>query len=316
MCSSDLAYAAAGHVLFRTASFAQYGALSGRDPEELLAGARVEVAPYKQDPRDFVLWKPSDAGLPGWDSPWGRGRPGWHIECSAMAWRYLGESFDIHGGGADLLFPHHENECAQSLCAFPGSRFARHWMHNGMVLVGGEKMSKSLGNFTTVADLLADWPGEAVRLFLLRAGYRAPVDLTPTALRDAKGELDRFYRAAGDAVPAAEPPAAVMEALCDDLNTSAALAAMHGLADAALAGDTVAASGLRAAGDMLGVLGQGAEAWFRTGADAAWVEGRIAARRAARAARDFKAADAVRAELLESGIVLEDSAQGTTWRRA
>jgi cysteinyl-tRNA synthetase len=313
------AYAAEGHVLFAVSSFAQYGALSGRSPDELLAGARVEVAPYKRDPGDFVLWKPSDAAQPGWDSPWGRGRPGWHIECSAMSWRYLGETFDIHGGGRDLLFPHHENECAQSLCAFPGSSFARYWLHNGMLRVNGEKMSKSLGNFFTVRDVLARAPGEAVRLLLLRVQYRAELDFSDEGLAEARRELDRFYRAL-ERHPAVEaaaaPPARVMAALCDDLNTPLALSAMHALADAALAGDADAAADLRASGGVLGLLGADSAAWFRGGDDAAEIEDAIQARLAARKARDFVRADAIRADLAARGIVLEDGPGGTAWRRA
>ena len=188
--------AAEGHVLFAVQSYPAYGHLSGRSPDELLAGARVDVAPYKRDPGDFVLWKPSPARTcRAGTSPWGRGRPGWHIECSAMAWRYLGETFDIHGGGTDLIFPHHENEAAQSCCAFPGSQFARYWVHNGMLLVNGEKMAKSLGNFTTLRDALARAPGEAIRLLLLRTHYRSTPDFTDAALTEARRELDRFYRA-------------------------------------------------------------------------------------------------------------------------
>ncbi len=311
------AYAAEGHVLFHVASFPQYGALSGRSPEDLLAGARVEVAPYKRDPGDFVLWKPSPPELPGWDSPWGRGRPGWHIECSAMSHRYLGEDFDIHGGGTDLLFPHHENERAQSLCAFPGSHFARIWLHNGMLQVGGEKMSKSLGNFFTLRDVLARAPAEAVRLLMLRTHYRALLDFTDASLAEARGEMDRFYRALDRTPPAGRgtPPEPVMQALCDDLNTPAAIAAMRTLADAALAGDAQASAGLRASGALLGILQAAPEAWFHGGEDAA-VQAAIAERLAARQSRDFARADAIRAGLLEQGVILEDSASGTTWRRA
>jgi len=231
------AYAADGHVLFSVPSFTQYGALSGRSPDELLAGARVDVAPYKRDAGDFVLWKPSDDATPGWDSPWGRGRPGWHIECSAMSWKHLGEEFDIHGGGHDLIFPHHENEVAQSVCAFPGRGFAQYWMHNGMLLVDGEKMSKSLGNFRTVRDILREghWAGEAFRLLLLRTHYRQALDFTMEGLREAKAELDGHYAMLRRAPEATDDALAqsmtdwALEPLHDDLNTPLALARLRDL---------------------------------------------------------------------------------------
>ncbi len=312
------AYEAAGHVLFSVASDPAYGTFSGRSPAELIAGARVEVAPYKREPVDFVLWKPSTPELPGWDSPWGRGRPGWHIECSAMSWRHLGENFDIHGGGDDLIFPHHENEIAQSCCAFPGSEFARFWVHNHMLLVNGAKMSKSLGNFKTVREVLALAPAEAVRLLLIGTHYRATLDFTDAALREAKKGLDRFYRALaahpGMAAVAHIPPA-LLAPLCDDLNTPGAIAVLHELADAALQGDADAAAGLRAAGTILGLFNHTPEEWFRGDADGDRIATLIAERAAARRAGDFARADEIRKSLEAEGILLEDGAAGTTWRK-
>jgi len=311
------AYAAEGHVLFAVPSFADYGALSGRSADELLAGARVEVAPYKRHPGDFVLWKPSEHDLPGWNSPWGRGRPGWHIECSAMSWQYLGESFDIHGGGQDLLFPHHENERAQSLCAFPGSAFARVWLHAGMLTVDGEKMSKSLGNFTTLRQAMERHPAEVIRLLLLRSHYRGNVDYTEAGLREARAELDRFYRALSlhpHATGEMHPDA--LAALCDDLNTPLCFAVMHQLAGAALAGDAAAAGSLRAAGAVLGLLAADPSAWFQGGEDKTAIQTLIDARIAARKTRNWVEADRLRDQLVAQGIVLEDGPNGTIWRKA
>lgn len=329
------AYEAEAHVLFAVASDPDYGKFSGRSPDELLAGARVDVAAYKRDPGDFVLWKPSSDDLPGWDSPWGRGRPGWHIECSAMIHQHLGESIDIHGGGTDLIFPHHENEIAQSCCAFPGSEFSRVWMHNAMLQVNGEKMSKSLGNFRTVQDVLAMAPAEAARFLLLKTHYRSVMDFSDAALGEAKRELDRFYRALqkhADAPVVNEIPPVVLDRLADDLNTPGVIAALHGLADAALGGDPLAASKMRAAGALLGLFNVTPTEWFQsardhfrdrpemtgkaTTVDNAAIDRLIAERIAARRARDFARADAIRDELAAQNIILEDSASGTTWRRA
>lgn len=328
------AYAAQGHVLFSVPSMPTYGKLSRRSPDELLAGARVEVAPYKRDAGDFVLWKPSADDQPGWDSPWGRGRPGWHIECSAMSKEHLGPTFDIHGGGLDLIFPHHENEIAQSSCAHDGAPLAKYWVHNGFVTVEGEKMAKSAGNFFTVHELLDDYPGEAIRLTLMSAHYRQPLDFTKDGLRQSKATLDRWQQALrGDPAPAADAPVppAVLAALEDDLNTPLAISLLHELAGAVnkagSEGEKAAAKGaLKAAANYLGLLLQDPEAWFRWapkgaaggGADGladADIDRLIEERQAARKGKNFAEADRIRKLLADSGVVLEDGPKGTTWKR-
>jgi len=325
------AYVAEEHVLFDVASFKQYSELSGRDLREMIAGARVEVAPYKRSPQDFVLWKPSTAELPGWDSPWGRGRPGWHIECSAMAKKHLGETIDIHAGGLDLVFPHHTNELAQSNCAHGGKQFARYWLHNGFVSINSAKMSKSVGNVLLVHDMVKTISGEIIRLALLSAHYRQPLDWSDDSLAAARRMLDRLYNAIrGIEVPAqmraaAEPPAALLDALEDDLNTPKALAELFALAKSLnkATGDAERqslAAGLLAAGELMGLIQSDPEEWFASVADkelsAADIDTLLVEREEARSARDFSKADAIRDKLAEQGIAIEDGAGGTRWRRS
>ncbi|SJZ34228.1 cysteinyl-tRNA synthetase [Enhydrobacter aerosaccus] len=308
------AYAADGHVLFSVPSMPDYGRLSRKPRDELIAGARVDVAPYKKDPADFVLWKPSADNQAGWPSPWGRGRPGWHIECSAMSAALLGETFDIHAGGLDLIFPHHENEIAQSRSAFGYAIMAKYWMHNGFLNISGEKMSKSLGNFVTLHELLDQYQGEVIRLLLLSAHYRQPLDFTPEGLQQSKATLDHWYNGLRtmNPEPAAAVPRSVEDALSDDLNTPMAISALHQLRDAAE---------LKAGAQALGLLQQDPEAWFRwapagtSGPSDAEIEAAIAARQAARKSKDFKESDRIRDDLKSKGVILEDGPKGTTWKR-
>ena len=340
LIAADHAYENDGHVLFNVPSDPDYGSLSRRSLEDMIDGARVEVAPYKKDPKDFVLWKPSSPEQPGWESPWGVGRPGWHIECSAMIRKHLGTSIDIHGGGSDLTFPHHENEAAQSRCANHTPEYVRYWLHNGMLTMGAEKMSKSVGNVRTVHELAELYPGEALRYALLSGQYRSQLAWSDDLVEQAQASLDTLYQALRDnpgehddinefaEVPLASFPQSVINALCDDLNTPEALAAMHELAGnlhkVGKEGDVEAVSAARrqllAGGWLLGILIENAEAHFTGGSEGAMSSGEIEAlieqRNAARSAKDFSRADEIRDQLAAAGIELEDLREGTRWRRA
>lgn len=329
LIDSGHAYEAEGHVLFAIETYSRYGALSRRDMDDMVAGARVEVAPYKRHGGDFVLWKPSVEPQPGWDSPWGWGRPGWHLECSAMAAEHLGETIDIHGGGQDLVFPHHENEIAQSVCAHGGRPFARYWMHNGFVTADREKMSKSLGNTLIVHDLLKRHPGETLRYVLLSAHYRKPLDWSGEAIEQAQRTLDRMYAVlrdatgrAGETLAPTQPGVAFTNALDDDLGTPEALAEMNGLArrlgNAADTATILALGGeLLADGELIGLLREDPETWFKggEGEDDDDIDALVRERDEARASRDFARADEIRDQLDAMGITLEDSPDGTRWRR-
>ncbi len=327
------AYVAEDNVLFHVAAMKDYGKLSNRSLDEMIAGARVEVAPFKKDPRDFVLWKPSKPGEPSWPSPCDikvPGRPGWHIECSAMAWKHLGETFDIHGGGIDLVFPHHENEIAQSRCAFHTPAMANFWVHNGFLQVEGDKMSKSLGNFVTINELLKDWPGEVVRFNMLRTHYRQPIDWTLKGLEESDKVLDEWYALSAAGAPSAfsgqnqtaEIGKGVLEALTDDLNTPRAIAELHQLRNSAIhGGGAEQVVSLIHSLRFLGFLSKSDTQWRaerekKLSVDRATIDTMISARNAARKAKNFKESDRIRDELAAMGVVLKDSKDGTTWEIA
>jgi cysteinyl-tRNA synthetase len=330
LLQGGFAYVAEDHVLFSPEAMnaansilPRYGALANRSLDEMIAGARVDVAPYKREATDFVLWKPSKPGEPSWPSPGGikvEGRPGWHVECSAMAWKHLGEQFDIHGGGIDLVFPHHENELAQSCCAFHQSRMANVWMHNGFLQVEGDKMSKSLGNFVTIRDLLADWPGEVLRLTMLKTHYRSPIDWTLKSVEESAKTLDDWYWVAGE-VKGEQPSRSIIDQVSDDLNTPQIIAVLHGLRNSAASGNERDRNEFAASLRLLGFLSESAAEWNgrkqrASGLDQKQVDDLIADRAAARARKDFKESDRIRDELAAMGVVVKDSKEGTTWEIA
>jgi cysteinyl-tRNA synthetase len=330
LLQGGFAYVAEDHVLFSPQAMnaansilPRYGALANRSLDEMIAGARVDVAPYKRDAADFVLWKPSKPGEPSWPSPSGikvEGRPGWHIECSAMAWKHLGEQFDIHGGGIDLVFPHHENELAQSCCAFHEARMASVWMHNGFLQVEGDKMSKSEGNFVTIRELLADWPGEVLRLNMLKTHYRSPIDWTLKGVEESAKTLDDWYWIAAD-VKGERPSDGVIDALSDDLNTPQMIASLHNLRNNAASGNERDRGEFAASLRLLGFLSESAAEWKgrkqqASGLDTKQIDGLISDRTAARARKDFKESDRIRDQLAAMGVVIKDSKEGTTWEIA
>jgi cysteinyl-tRNA synthetase len=330
LVQGGFAYVAEDHVLFSPQAMnaansilPRYGALANRSLDEMIAGARVDVAPYKRDATDFVLWKPSKPGEPSWSSPSGikaEGRPGWHVECSAMAWKHLGEQFDIHGGGIDRVFPHHENELAQSCCAFHEARMANVWMHNGFLQVEGEKMSKSTGNFVTIRELLADWPGEVLRLNMLKTHYRSPIDWTLKGLEESAKTLDDWYWVVAD-TQGDRASEMVIEALSDDLNTPQMIASLHGLRNSAASGSERDRHEFAASLRLLGFLSESAAEWRdrkqqASGVDAKQIDQLILDRTAARARKDFKESDRIRDELAAMGVIIKDSKEGTTWEIA
>jgi cysteinyl-tRNA synthetase len=330
LVQGGFAYVAEDHVLFSPQAMnaansilPRYGALANRALDEMIAGARVDVAPYKRDATDFVLWKPSKPGEPSWPSPSGikaEGRPGWHVECSAMAWKHLGEQFDVHGGGIDLVFPHHENELAQSCCAFHEARMANVWMHNGFLQVEGEKMSKSTGNFITIRELLADWPGEVLRLNMLKTHYRSPIDWTLKGLEESAKTLDDWYWVVAD-TQGDRASKMVIEALSDDLNTPQMIASLHGLRNSAASGSERDRHEFAASLRLLGFLSESAAEWKdrkqqASGVDAKQIDQLISDRTAARARKDFKESDRIRDELAAMGVIIKDSKEGTTWEIA
>lgn len=325
LVSQEHAYEAQGHVLFAVKSMADYGKLSNRSLDDMLQGARVEVAPYKRYAGDFVLWKPSREDEPGWDSPWGRGRPGWHLECSAMVEKHFGNCVDIHGGGRDLIFPHHENERAQSQCVHRGEQYVRYWMHNGFLNIDGEKMSKSLGNFKTVRDLLSTFPGEVLRFALLSGHYRSELDFSADLITQSKQCLDNFYGALNNATASAEPfgdkqlkASAAYQALLDDINTPQTISELRRISRELnkQPDNGQLKSELLAVGGLLGILQQDPAVWFQGETDdTGWIESMIKARVEAKNNKDYARADEIRNELKSSGILLLDNKEGTSWRR-